>query len=90
MNIYEKKYTSATAVRTSCIKLDWYDAGTNEDYAKLLDMAEWDNVDNALICAMATDIVKHTSRYEDNDIHRIENVMYLLNREAVTTLFTII
>lgn len=83
MTIKENKYWSVTGLRDMCIRHNLYNSGDNEAYNNLLNGLKLREVTIQEMYAVAKDIVEHT---EDNNI---ENVMFLLNREAINTFYEI-
>jgi len=82
-NITTRRSWSAGSVRAACIRHDLYTAGDTEDYDHMLSWVErlYPNTDNLYF--IAEDIKKHS------DEQTITNVMFILEREAVTTTFEI-
>ena len=57
-------------LRNLCIKKNWYTLGTNEEYDRLLTLADrYDNVNTATIVNIAEDIKNHSKT--DYDISSI-------------------
>ena len=73
-NIAVNRRWSGMSVRQTCIKHDLYTCGDNEDYEHMLNWVER---------LIAEDIQKHSKD------QTITNVMYLLEKDAVTTTFEI-
>ena len=74
---------SNSSVRKMCVEHELYTNGCNEDYDHMLSWVDrlYPNYENMLF--IAEDIVKHS---EEADL---ANIMFLLEREAVTTFFEI-
>ena len=82
----------STDLRSLCIRENWYTGGTNEEYARLMDMTMKDNITTDDIVEIATDIIEHSERAkrdfekssggEDFYLH----VMFLI-AEACNTFF---
>ena len=74
---------SGMSVRQTCIKHDLYTCGDNENYEHMLNWVErlYPNTENLYF--IAEDIQKHSKD------QTITNVMYLLEKDAVTTTFEI-
>ena len=74
---------SAMSVRETCIKHDLYTCGDNEDYEHMLSWVErlYPNTENLYF--IAEDIQKHSKD------QTITNVMFLLEKDAVSTTFEI-
>lgn len=83
MTIKENKHWSVTGLRDMCIRHNLYNRGTNEAYNNLLDSLMLREVTIQEMYEVAKNILEHT---EDNTI---ENVMFLLNREAINTFYEI-
>ena len=90
MKVIERRYLDRDDVRATCIRNDWYDAGTCSAYERMLNMVEDGTVTTLKLYKIAKDIVIHTSRYPEKDNMEIENVMYYLDKQACVTLFTIV
>ena len=82
-NITINRTWTAGAIQRACINNDLYTVGDNEDYEHMLSQARrlYPNTENLYF--IADDIVKHS---EDQTV---TNVMFILEREAVTTTFEI-
>ena len=82
-NIADNRRWSGMSVRQTCIKHDLYTCGDNEDYEHMLNWVErlYPNTENLYF--IAEDIQKHSKD------QTITNVMYLLEKDAVTTTFEI-
>jgi len=84
--IKEERRWSSNSVRSVCIKFDWYTRGDVRAYSKMLDFVE-ENEPTALnIYRVAEDILEHTS----DDEETIENIMFVLQKEACNTFFTVV
>ena len=81
--ITEEKIWSADDVRTVCIKHDLYTKGNCREYDKMLNFVEDNEVSLKNLLMVAEDICKHS---EDQTV---ENVMFLLNKDAVRTFYHI-
>ena len=82
-NIAVNRRWSGMSVRQTCIKHDLYTCGDNENYEHMLNWVErlYPNTENLYF--IAEDIQKHSKD------QTITNVMYLLEKDAVTTTFAI-
>ena len=82
-NIAVNRRWSGMSVRQTCIKHDLYTCGDNENYEHMLNCVErlYPNTENLYF--IAEDIQKHSKD------QTITNVMYLLEKDAVTTTFEI-
>ena len=63
MNKYgyrEVRKLHSTNLRALCIREDWYTGGTNEEYAKMFEMADKDNITTDDIIEIATEIVENS------------------------------
>lgn len=77
-----EKRIDSSSVRETCVRNNFYTMGTIEEYNELLDKANGDySVD--LLYRLAEDITEHSEH------QTIENVMFVLEKEAVNTFFTI-
>lgn len=56
----EVRKLGATALRALCIREDWYTGGDNEEYSRLLNMANRENITTDDIVEIATDIIEHS------------------------------
>jgi hypothetical protein len=66
-------------VRALCVRMNWYDAGTFQEYRNMLMRVERVMPTPGNIYLVARDILEHTS----DKFQYVENVMYELNRNAV-------
>lgn len=82
-NITVNRLWSGMSVRQTCIKHDLYTCGDNEDYEHMLNWVErlYPNTENLYF--IAEDIQKHSKD------QTVTNIMYLLEKDAVTTTFEI-
>lgn len=63
MNIYgykEIRKLSADALRSLCIRNNWYTMGDNKEYEYLLSMCDNENITTDNIVEIATDIMEHS------------------------------
>ncbi len=81
--IETKRIWNWDRVRTTCVKNQLYTAGSNEDYMHMLDWVDrlYPNLENMYF--IAEDICKHS------DDQTISNVMFILERDAIITVFDI-
>lgn len=56
----EVRRLHSTDLRALCIREDWYTGGTNEEYARLMEMTEKENITTDDIVEIATDIIEHS------------------------------
>lgn len=75
-NYKERRILGAGKLRALCIKKNWYTAGDNEAYSKLLEMARADNITTDLIAEMAIDIEKHSINYGSENGYGIPEFMF--------------
>lgn len=82
-NITENKFWDAESVREMCIRHRLYTCGDSEEYEHMLNWVSrlYPNTENLYF--IAKDIKEHS---EDQTI---SNVMFILHKEAVTTVFDI-
>lgn len=81
--IIEENRITASSVRNCCIKHDLYTCGTCRDYDWMLNFADTQDYSLETLYEIAEDICKHS---EDQTI---ENVMFLLRKDAVDTFYTV-
>lgn len=81
--ITEEKIIRASSVRDCCIKNNLYTCGTCREYDAMLNMADDEDYSLNLLYKLAKDIV------DKSEDQTIENVMFLLNRDAVLTFYHI-
>lgn len=81
--ITEEKQISSSSVRECCIKHDLYTSGSCREYDKMLNMADENEFSLRLLYDLAKDITEHS---EDQTI---TSVMFLLNKDAVNTFYTV-
>ena len=81
--IIEENRISASSVRNCCIKHSLYTCGTCRDYDRMLNIADTQDFSLETLYEIAEDIYKHS---EDQTI---ENVMFLLRKDAVDTFYTV-
>lgn len=81
--IFTKRQWSDHSVQAACIKNNLYTRGTYEQYDKMLKSADVLQPTIGNLYQLAKDICEHS---EDQ---AITNVMFILEREAVTTTFEI-
>ena len=89
MKITEKNITSMSNLMSLCIKENWFCCGTNEDYENFL--KKWDkkghsNITKKDIYEMAKTIWEFSEFPRE---YTIADVMFLIKKEAVTTLYEI-
>lgn len=83
-NITATRHWSPSSVRETCIKHDLYTAGDNEEYTQMLQcVGRWPYPSVEDLYRIAEDIQKHSRN------QTITNVMFLLEKDAVTTTFEI-
>ena len=66
---------SSEALRILCIDREWYDAGDNEEYANMLDMAKKKEITSDDIVEIATDICEHSTNIDFDDFEDICNAI---------------
>lgn len=78
-------------LRAVCIKENWFDAGTNEEYASFFEMARYmDNVTVDELVELATVICEHTSRASVLDDEFFCNMLYILAKDTCYSYFDFI
>lgn len=80
-----EKRIDADSVRNACIAHNWYTYGDIRAYDAMLTEASKSEYSVGLLFRLATDIVAHS---EPNS-NTVENCMYILEKEAVSTFFDI-
>lgn len=75
---------SADSVRAACVKHGWYTRGNCREYDDMLNVVKVSRPNKEVLFLVAMDIVNHSKVGET-----ISNVMFLLEKEAVTTFYTI-
>lgn len=73
-------------VRNFCIRHNYYTAGDCRAYEKMLNMVENEPYSDGLLYKVAKDILEHS---EDTENY-VENMMFCLFRETVSTFFKVI
>lgn len=81
--IIETKQMDAESVRKCCIKNNLYTMGTCREYDEMLNKVSAEQYSLRALYETAKDICEHSEE------QTIENVMYLLNRDAVITTYEI-
>lgn len=82
-NIKENRFWSVESVRQACINNDLYTCGDNEEYEHMLSWVKrlYPNTENLYF--IAKNIQQHSGD------QTISNIMFILEKEAVTTTFEI-
>lgn len=65
MNIKEARYITSSALRSLCIRQNWYTWGTNEEYSHLFELADKDDLTTADLVEIARDIIAHSEPDEN-------------------------
>lgn len=88
----EVRQLSACDLRALCISEDWYENGTNEEYANLMQMTNKDNITTDDIVEIATDIYEHScdamdklkklACYDFGDC--LTHIMFMVNEKCTT------
>lgn len=65
MKIREDRYITAMELRNLCVRNNWYTCGDNEEYAKLFQMADKENLTTDDLVALAKDIKEHSNTYDE-------------------------
>ena len=73
----ETRILGMGALRSLCIKENWYTRGDSAAYGKLLRMADKDNITTQDIAVMAIDIKEHSNTDAD-----ITNIMFEISRKC--------
>ena len=81
--IREIRFWSPRTVRDMCIKHDFYTCGDNDEYFNMLELTRKLKPTKTALYTVAKDIVDHSEE------GRVEEVMYLLELEAVHTYYEI-
>ena len=82
-SIKANRMWSWDSVRAVCVKHNFYTLGTNEAYASMLTFVKTHKPTYRNLYTVACDILEHS------DGQSITNIMFLLERYAVITTFTI-
>lgn len=82
-NIEVKRMWDSYSVRKACIGNNWYTAGDNEDYTKMLDLVDKLEPTTENLYTIARDIKEHS------DDQTISNVMFCLEKDAISTFYTV-
>lgn len=86
----ETRRIDTSKLRATCIKENWFDTGTNEEYAALFEMARnMDNMTSDELVELATVICEHTSRASALDDEFFCNVLYILANDTCYSYFSI-
>lgn len=81
--IKEERRWDSESVRIACVKFGWYTKGDVQAYNKMLDLVEKSEPTALNIYKVAEDILKHSEG------ETTENIMFVLQKEACNTFFTI-
>lgn len=73
----ETRVLGMGALRSLCIKENWYTEGDNAAYSKLLRMADKDNITTKDIAEMAIDIKHHSNTDAD-----VTSIMFEISRKC--------
>lgn len=65
----ERRIIGAEKLRAVCIEHNWYNAGNSRDYARLLEMADKENITTDDIVEIASDIIEHSGMSVDEFNH---------------------
>lgn len=79
--IKEVKVLNSDDVRALCIRKQWYELGTNEEYSQMLEFADSEEVTPTLIYKIAGNIFYNTDSdrfkdYNQTDKENIQSIMY--------------
>ncbi len=88
----ETRQISSSTLRSVCIREDWFNAGTNEEYAALLNKAdEIANVTIDDLVELATIILEHSNirNHYCSDDEYFCNMLYILANDACYSVFDI-
>ena len=86
----ETRHIDIYKLRAACIKENWFNAGTNEEYAELFAAAEaMENVTSDELVELATLICEHTAGVSITDDDYFCNVLYILAKDACISCFEI-
>lgn len=81
--INAKRHWTIDSIREACIRNQLYTSGTYEEYFAMLEMIKTMNPTYENLYTIAYDIKEHS------DDQTITNIMFILEREAITTTFEI-
>lgn len=66
MEYAEFRRMESTKMQALCIKHNWYNAGTNEEYRHLLfELCGYRNLSTADVSEIVNDIIAHTAEFRD-------------------------
>ena len=91
MKINEVSYIDSYSVREMCIREKWFTRGNNAEYSKLFEVIEkvGKDINKHDLFGLAEYITEH-SDYDGYDKDEFTaNVMYVMNRDCVTTCYEI-
>lgn len=83
MTIKTTRTWNSNEVREACIRCDFYTMGDNKSYSAMLDRVDELEPTPEALYEIALDIVEHS------DDQTVENVMFCLERYAVSTFYKI-
>lgn len=86
MTYTETRTLSATALRSLCIKNDWYTCGDNEEYTALFDrLYDQDGCPVILTAQKLSEIAADIMAHSEIEDYTITSVMYELNKACTVT-----
>ena len=83
LDLKKDRFWSIESVRNSCIKNNLYTGGNREEYDQMLYMVSLSEPSTETLYKIAKNIKEHS------DHQTISNVMYILENEAIITVFEI-
>ena len=83
LEIKEERRWDSESVRIVCVKFGLYTKGDVQEYNKMLDLVDKSEPTALNIYRVAEDIFMHSER------ETTENIMFILQKEACNTFFTI-
>lgn len=84
--IKEERTWSMDQVRLVCIHENWYTEGTVKQYSEMLGFVENNKPTGLNLFKVASDILEHT---DEKQGQTIENIMFILGKDACNTFFTV-
>ena len=84
--IIEERAWNMFAVRDVCIHENWYTCGTSKQYDNMLWYVENNEPNGENLFKVACDILVHTDKDQGQTI---ENIMFILCKDACCTFFTV-
>ena len=84
VKIKEVKRWSWEDIRLMCIRNNWYDSGSCQEYERMFDIVRNNKPTKTNIYNVAMNILEHTS-----DEQTVENIMFYIANDVVKTFYEI-